>query len=367
MARTILFLNDSVEIGGGEINLFAFLTCLNRSLWRPIVTCPGDGPFANKLRESNVIVKAVKFPDWRKLKDVPCRVKALMQLYRIVKEENVCLIHSNSPPWFPLGYWISRLYQIPTVVSVQGPLKPERVRQFYLPGASLVIAISETLKELLIAAGVSADHIRVVHNCVDTEYFSPNQQVENVRKLLGIHENDFVIGCVANLSPYKGQDVLVEAFSLVAKIQPDAHCVLVGRNDEPFGLKVRDAVNRLGLSRRVHFVSYVDDIRPFLAGMDLFVLASRSEGFGIVLLEAMAMAKPVVATRVGGIPEAVHDQVTGLLVPPQDARALAANILKLAEDPHRRKKMGEEGFVRAKMFNIQNACKARLKAYEGLF
>lgn len=367
MARTILFLNDSVEIGGGEINLLAFLAGLNRSLWRPIVTCPGDGPLANKLRESDVIVRKVKFPDWRKLKDVPCRVKALMQLSRIVKEENVCLIHSNSPPWFPLGYWLGRFNQIPTVVSVQGPLKLERVRQFCLSRASLVISISDTLKDLLIAAGVSADRIQVVHNCVDTEYFSPNQQVENVRTILGIHQNDFVLGCVANLAPYKGQDVLVEAFSLVVKNKPDAHCILVGRNDEPFGLKVRDAVNRLGLSERVHFVSYEDDIRPFLASMDLFVLASRSEGFGIVLLEAMAMAKPVIATRVGGIPEAVHDQVTGLLVPSQDSRALASNILKLAEDPQRRRKMGEEGLVRAKLFNIQNANNARLKAYEALF
>jgi glycosyltransferase involved in cell wall biosynthesis len=368
MGKTILFLNDAAEIGGGERNLMAWIEGLKDSPWRPIVTCPREGSFSKELQKTNIQVEWLKLPDSRKLKDCGKGVKALFKIHQLVQREQVVLIHANSPPWFPLGYWIGRFCRIPTVVSVHGPLRAERVRQFCLPQAGLVIAISETLKNILIDAGVSADRIQVVYSCVDTEFFSPNQQVGagNVRRSLGIDENDFVIGCVANLAPYKGQDVLVEAFSLVIQHKPDAHCILVGRNDEPFGLKVKEVVNQLGLLGKVHFVSYHDDIRPYLGCLDLFVLASRSEGLPIIVLEAMSMAKPVVATRVDGIPEAVQDLVTGVLVPPQDPQALAANILELSANPKRMRKMGEEGFIRAKSFDIRNVGRARIRTYERL-
>jgi len=369
MGKSILYLNDAVEIGGGEKNLLSIINRLDQSCWKPIVTCPAKGSFSKILEERGIQIEFVKFPDWRKFKDFPLRMGTFWKLFNIVQRERVRIIHANSPPWFPVGWFVAKYFNVPTVVSVQGPLPPKRVRQFYLNRADLVVPISRDLESRVLKGGVAKERVQLIYSGIDCQDFAQRGMPDSFssqRERYGIGENEFVMGCVANLAPYKGQDILLKAFKLVLEKCAAIHCMFVGRDTDVFGMEVKKMAKQVGIAHCTHFTGFQMDIRPFLETMDLVVLPSRSEGLGIVLLEAMAMHKPIVATQVGGIPEIIEDRVSGLLCPKEDPEALAQTILELIESPSLLAQIAEAGYQRAKSFSADNTSMTLFKEYEKL-
>lgn len=366
MVRPILYLNDSVAIGGGERNLLAMLEVLDKSRWRPIVTSPRDGPFPSLLRAMGVQVEWVKLPDWRKLKEIFRGTAAWLRLNQIVRREGVAIIHANSPPWFPLGCIVAKQHRIPSVVSVQGRLPPRRVRQFLLHRADLVFTVSDSLRILVEEAGVPVGRTRTIYSTVDLERFVPYPAAGEIRKMFGISDGDLVIGCVANVAHYKGHDILIQAFGKLSQIISTAHLLLVGTYDSEYGAAMQKLIGDLGLTNRVHFAGFQDDVRPYFGAIDVMVLPSRLEGAPVAVLEAMAMAKPLVASAVDGTPEIVQDGITGILVPPEDPDAVVAAISDLIKDPKRIQTMGDAGRRRAELFNVRRAAKILVEGYESL-
>lgn len=162
----------------------------------------------------------------------------------------------------------------------------------------------------------------------------------------------FTIVCVGNMRPAKGHDVLVEAFAALREHVPQAHLVLVG--DGPLRTNVEQQVRARGLQRAVEFTGAVDDVWPHLADAHVAALPSHNETFGIAALEAMAAGLPVVATRVGGLPEVVVDRVTGRLVPPNDPLGLADAIGWFYSNPDEGDRMGRAGAERASQMTMRN-------------
>jgi glycosyltransferase involved in cell wall biosynthesis len=171
------------------------------------------------------------------------------------------------------------------------------------------------------------------------QFRSTRVNVTVKRKELGLPPEGPIIGTVGRLVPIKGHTWLVRAVARVLVEFPQTCVVLVG--DGPLLGELKDLAAELGISPHVVFLGTRHDIPECLAVLDLFVLPSLNEGMGRALLEAMAVGCPVVATRVGGIPDIVADGTTGLLVPPRDDRALAEAILTLLWDPSRRAAYGE--------------------------
>jgi glycosyltransferase involved in cell wall biosynthesis len=168
-----------------------------------------------------------------------------------------------------------------------------------------------------------------------------------LRRTFGFGERDVVFICVARFAPQKAHDVLLRAFKELVDASPDARLLLVG--DDPFGdgrERAEALANELDLGRACVFAGIRRDVAQLLAMSDVFVMSSLWEGLGLVFLEAMSAGLPVVSTRVSAIPEVVVDGETGLLVPPSDARALAAAMRALASDPARRAKLGRAGRAR---------------------
>ena len=171
------------------------------------------------------------------------------------------------------------------------------------------------------------------------------------------------IGNIAALVPHKGQRYLVDAAAVVVRAIPDAHFLIFGEGE------LRQALTRqikhLGLEHRVSLVGFRPDILALLKGLDVFVMSSITEGLGTSILDAMAASKPVVATTAGGIPEAVADGVTGLLVPPHRADALADAMLRLLRDEALRRRMGEAGLARVRaLFSVDRMIDGTLAVYE---
>jgi glycosyltransferase involved in cell wall biosynthesis len=140
---------------------------------------------------------------------------------------------------------------------------------------------------------------------------------------------------------------MLRALPSIIRTVPTAHYVIVGSDDSGYADRLKQLAQELKIGDRVHIVGFQDPVQPFLASLDLYVHPALMEGFGIAVVEAMAMGKAVVATTTGGLPEVVAQGVTGLLVPPGDVESLAATVVSLLEDKARREQMGRNGKARA--------------------
>jgi glycosyltransferase involved in cell wall biosynthesis len=194
--------------------------------------------------------------------------------------------------------------------------------------AEVFYCLSQDMADAVAAAGVVPRRkLRVIRNGIDTAFYSHQRDTSLIRRELTIPPDAPLIGTVGRLNEIKRQDVLINALAILVRQKPNAHLLLVG--DGPLRAALQEQVHRLGLHDRVHFAGYQTDTTAFLHAMDVFALTSRSEGMPQALLEACVACKPVIATRVGGIPEVIDHGVSGLLVEPGDANALAVGFLEL--------------------------------------
>lgn len=183
--------------------------------------------------------------------------------------------------------------------------------------------------------------LRVLLNGIDTERNSDRSARQRKRRELGLADDAAVIGCVGRLNEVKRQDLLVEAFAVLAKERPDLRLLLVG--DGPERAALEEQVGRLGVADRVIFAGYQANPEEFLAVMDVFALTSRLEGLPLVMLEAWASGLPVVSSAVGGIPAVVEAGKTGLLFPSGDCEALVDCLRKVLQDQSLAAALGERG------------------------
>jgi glycosyltransferase involved in cell wall biosynthesis len=214
-----------------------------------------------------------------------------------------------------------------------------------------VFAVSASLKQHMVAEGFPDDRVGVIYNGVDPgPPPTPAARLE-ARRLLGIGEEPFLIGTAARLDTVKDLPTLINAVALLRLRVPAAHLVIVGDGDERSALE--SEIRRLQLEDRVTLTGYRADVRLLFSAFDVYVNSSISEGVSLTILEAMAAALPVVATAVGGTPEVVVQDVTGLLVPARSPEATADAIARIATLPDTGRALGAAGRVRVEtLFTI---------------
>lgn len=204
--------------------------------------------------------------------------------------------------------------------------------------ADRIVAVSDARKAALKAAGCPSARLVTVHNAVEMPRVEPADACE-VRRELGLHENRPVVAVVGRLSPEKGTSYFIEAMAEVTRAVPGVQGLIIGDGQEEARLRAK--VGTMALGDQIHLVGYRRDTDRIYPAIDLLVLPSLSEGLPNVVLEAMAHGRPVVGTSVGGVAEVVEDGVSGLLVPPADAGALARAIVALLVDSVRLETMGK--------------------------
>jgi glycosyltransferase involved in cell wall biosynthesis len=230
--------------------------------------------------------------------------------------------------------------------------------------ANVVIAVSDAVREATHRyLGVSAGRTRTIPHGVELEPFARVGPAERkrLRAKWGAVDDTIVVGTVGRLVPQKALHVLLEAFAHYRACGSlPSRLVVVGYGPLEPELKARSL--ELGLADAVVWAGFRDDIPTVMSSFDVFALSSQYEGFGVVLLEAMAAGKPIVATRVSAIPEVVEDGVTGLLCPPGDADTFAAALLRM-EDTALRERLGTAGRRRASEFTLDKMVGATFEAY----
>jgi len=319
-----------------------------------------DGPYVAELRAAGYRVKTITI---RRNLNVFRHLIALAQLYAFIKKERFDIVHTHTPVASFLGRIAARLARSPAIVNtVHGFYFHEdmhvvvrkaliALERFAGRFTDLTFSVSSEDVETAMRERICrADRIMVVGNGVDLRKFDPcsiEAERPRIRDELGIAPGAAVVGAVGRFVREKGFVELIQAMPRVLEAGPQAMLVIVGdalpSDRRSVKERLRELVSSLKLNERVVFTGLRYDVPQLLAAMDVFVLPSYREGMPVVLLEAMAMAKPVVATRVRGCREAVVDGETGILVPPRDVTALADAIVRLLLDNELARRMGAAG------------------------
>ena len=270
----------------------------------------------------------------------PKVVRSIFQVRRIVKDRKVDIIHAHTRVSQVVAFFVSRMTGVPYVTTCHGFFK-KRARVIFDTWGSKVIAISSPVKAQLEGyLGVDEARVELVHNGVDVDKFLEDPSEEEIRatkKTLGIGDAP-VVGTIGRLSDVKGQNLLIEALAGLIKNGMPVNGLIVGSGPEEAPLK--DMARSLGVEKSIYFFGADPDTHKFLSAMDIFVLPSVMEGLGLSLLEAMASARPCIASKVGGIPDVIEDSKTGMLFDARDAKALSGQIVKLLNDDKLRKDLG---------------------------
>ena len=228
-----------------------------------------------------------------------------------------------------------------------------------------VVAISAGIGEVLLSGGLPADKLRVVRSAVDFSRFDRPCDRGPVCDNLGIPRDARLIGVVAQLIRRKGHHVLIDALPPLVSEFPDLRVLFLGQGPEASNLKRQ--IQHAGLEGRVLLCGFRDDLPGILPCLEMLVHPATMEGLGVSLLQAASAGVPIVASRAGGIPEAVRDGLNGLLVPPDDAQALGAAVARLLRDPSLGRSLGRSGraLMRAE-FSIDAMVEGNLAVYREL-
>jgi glycosyltransferase involved in cell wall biosynthesis len=235
---------------------------------------------------------------------------------------------------------------------------PIRRRGFWLR-AQRVIAISQAVRDALVADGVQPERIAVIPSAVDIED-SPTRVQPSIRHALSLPENGRLAVSLAALTPEKDQSSMVAAAALLVRDLPNLHWVIAGEG--PLRSELEQRIAAAGLSERFHLLGQLSDPHTALAGADVCVLSSTSEGLGSSILAAMALGVPVVATRVGGIPDLLGAGA-GLMVSPGDPSAFAAAVRRVLTEPVLRQKLIKMGRGEAVRYSVPGMAERVLGVY----
>lgn len=294
---------------------------------------------------------------------------AVLKLSMGMKKRKGVLVHSHDAHAAAIGLMAASLARVPLrIVSrrVDFPLHKNFLSRLkYGNKVDRIIAISKGVKKSLIMSGVNSKKIDIIPSGID---FSPHKEASSsdyLRKELSLSSKDYLVGIVAHLSDHKGHKYLIEAARLLREQAPSIKIIIVGEG--PLRMELTRQVSSSHLENVVFFLGFREDIPRILNSLDLFVLSSFKEGMGSSLLDAMACRLPVVATKVGGIPEVVAHRETGLLVSPKNSRALARAVLSLYADKDFAAQLGQRGYEAVhEKFSAQAMAEEIIRVYEGL-
>lgn len=245
------------------------------------------------------------------------------------------LVHIQSRGLLPLGIWIARRLDRPFLVTIQDVPGPGERIPFDRKHGRGVIAVSRSVRDAVLSRlEVPRASLRVIHNGVDAERLPAEKPVLDPAHIP-------VIGTAGPLEAVKGLPFFLAAARQVHSVRPDVEYLVAGGGPEERNL--RRLARELNIEPKVTFVPNLTDFGQSLAAMDVFCLPSLQQGLGTVMLEAMALGRPVIATGVGGVADIIRDRENGLLVPPSQSQPLADAILGLLNDPMRARAIGEAG------------------------
>jgi glycosyltransferase involved in cell wall biosynthesis len=297
-------------------------------------------------------------------------VRTIFRIRRFLRNNDIDILHTHNYKVDIIGFAAalgSRTEWLATN-HVWHPINAklrlyETADAFVLPFAKRIVAVSKEIREDLISTKVRPERIRVIGNGIDLDHFAQVRPIEPLKAALGIRDGDVVVTIVGRLSPEKGHRTFLEVARKMSANRDNVKFLVVG--DGPLRDELHAEAARLDLGERLVFAGFREDMPAIYALTDVLVSASSIEGLPMTILEAMASRVPIVATRVGGVPEVIKNGETGLLVESPDVEALKAQIESLVDDPSKRRRLSEAAleFVKTN-HSYERMCEAYGLIYE---
>lgn len=304
------------------------------------------GPFVKEIRDRGIPLAEYRIPGFYSFSALVQKAKFARQLMK----RRIDVMHAYSFYGNVFGILPARIAGTPVVIaSIRDrgayltPMQ-KRVQRFICRFADCVLVNADAVKDWLTSEGYNPSNIVVIPNGVELDRFSEKPNPQRVRQELGIPLDAPIVMVVSRLTRQKGLEQFLEAAERLMRRFPDARFVIVGYAnpaEQEYENTLKAVTDRRGLTGRVIFTGLRQDVPSLLAAATVSVMPSLNEALSNVLLESMAAGAPTVATRVGGTPEAIVDEVTGLLVEPGDSAALADAIAKLLLHPALARRLGE--------------------------
>lgn len=357
---TILHVETGMHLYGGALQVCYLLRGLAAAGWRSVLVCSEGSVIAQAAAAFVTQVHAVPMHG-------DLDLKFIGRLRRIIHTEAPDLIHLHSRRGADvLGGIAARLEKIPAVLSRRVD-NPEAQWAVWIKYRLFdkVITISQGIREVLLAEGVPPERVTCVHSAVDTERYRPGGDRAWLDQALGLAPGDKAIGVVAQLIPRKGHRYLLGAVPRILEACSDARFLLFGKG--PLEEELRTQIAAAGLQERVRLMGFRDDLDRVLPCLDLVVHPAEMEGLGVSLLQAAAAGVPLIGTAVGGIPEVVRHEESGLLIPPADEAALADAVIALLHNPERARALGRAGRALVEReFSASSMVRGNIAVYQAL-
>jgi glycosyltransferase involved in cell wall biosynthesis len=354
----IVHLDTGRGLRGGQRQLLLLARGLRRRGHAQLIVCADGSELEARACQEDFRVFALPAHD-------PAHAHGILQLRQILRADGFELLHAHDGRGQTLAWLASVGMPVRRVASRRVTYLPSdrwSHRLKYALTCHAVVAVSNFVRQLLLHAGVPEAKIEVIADGVEIPPELPGPAARSrVRARWGWGAQEFLLGHLGAFTAEKGQDVALDAFLLLAERLPQARLLLGGDGPRRQWVGITTRVRRAG--GRAQLCGSIEDLAEFFPALDLFVMPSRSEGLGSSALLAMAYGLPVVASRVGGLPEIVEEGKTGWLVPPEAAPALADAIIAAAQDPERLRQFGSNARERARRF----AAEIMLERTEALY
>lgn len=341
--KKVLYVITKATWGGAQRYVYDLAVEAKKQGYDVAVAYGSDGMLADKLKEQSI--RTISFPSLGRDVNLTKDIAVFWDLIRLFRKERPNVVHINSSKVGGLGTLAARLARVPNIIFTAHGWAFNEERTSLQRGAILFISWLTMLfahKTIVVSNRMHdqapqffvARKIHVIHNSIHAIRFYTQKEARATLGLEGLPNNTLLLGTIGELHKNKGQVYLLEAFAQLKNESANIHLCIIGRGEEEESLK--NKVKELGIESDVTFTGFVDEAVRYLHVFDIFLLPSITEAFGYVLLEAGLAELPVIATRVGGIPEIIENDVDGLLVRPRDVKELMLAIKFLLENKERR-------------------------------
>ncbi|MDQ2768564.1 MAG: glycosyltransferase family 4 protein [Gemmatimonadota bacterium] len=356
--RALRVIHVDTERGwrGGERQAFWLAERLMWKGHRSVLAVRAGEPLAKRAEGASIpIVPLAPFGEMD--------VMAALSLRRAIVHEDADIVHAHTGHAVALAALATMRTRARMVLTrrVSFPLKRNPASLWKYARADAMIAVCRATADALVASGIESARITVAYSGVDLTRVIPPASPETLASL-GVKTGAPLVVMVAALVGHKDPLTFVRAIEVARRSVPDVQALMVGEGD--LRAEVEREIAMLGLSDTVHLAGYRTDADSLMSVADVVALSSRDDGIGGVVIDAMSFGKPVAATAAGGIPEAVVNDETGLLVPIGDVSALGAAIARLLIDRELAGRLGANGVRRAPLFSIDNTVDRTLEVYE---
>jgi len=364
----VLHLINTLSAGGAELHLLTLCRHLKAKNIEPVVACLREqvkGSRSLRLDFEGAGVKVINLEA-----DSRYDSRFFGRLARVLTRECPDILHTHLPRADIAGAFAHFLRpSIAWVCSVHAIYSADWSGRWSLPlirilwrRANMVLCISHAVRDWLVANGMPPDKAKVIHYGIETEPYSHPKA--NLREMWNL-DGRAVIGSIGRLEPRKGHQYLIEAMPELCRRIPGALLLIAGHDPWGYGKTLRQLTAKLGVEDKVRLVGFQDDVVSFLNAIDVFAFATTSEGFGQVLVEAMAAAKPVVASKVPPLTEIAEDGYTALLVDPEKPAAFADALSRILDRSIDRQQLSQRARQRVEThFTAEKMAAATVTLYE---